>query len=401
MRVVATTIPGLGHLQPMVPLLRALADAGHRVDVAVPASFVRYVEAAGLAATAVGFDWTEAKVDALVPGFLDSDSPAQHRAWLRIARRFAPDLQEFVTSVGAEVIIHDHAETAAWIVAERLGLPNVPFAMTARVLEPASMMLMGVADDYDRMLVASGLPRGAATGRAARWLYIDALPPGLTRSLIPSGPTVRHVRYESDDRGGGGHVPPWLGSRPDDRPLVYVTLGTIFNKRTDVLAALARGAAQLDVDVLVTVGDDAPGGLGPLPANVHVEPYVPQSLIYPALSAVVCHGGFGTVFGALSHGLPLVCAPMSADQPLNAGLAAGSGAAVNLATTAPEGRIFPLLGPGEPKEDQVAEALGDVLATPGYRERARRLAGEIAAQPSPASAAALVEQVVATGSPIA
>ena len=400
MRVVVTTIPGLGHFHPMVPLLRSLAEAGHDVHLAVPGAFLPYVSSAGFAGTAVGPDWLESDIEAVVPGFLDLDSEEQHRAWLRLARRFAPDLEDFVTARGADVLIHDHAELAAWVVGERLGIPNVPFAMTARVLEPTSIRLMGMADDYDRFLVAAGLPAGATSGRATRWLYIDALPPGLTRSLLSTGPTVRHVRYASDDRGGGHEVPAWLARRGDARPLVYLTLGTIFNRRPELLATLARGAARLDVDVLVTVGPDRSTDLGPLPPNVRVERYVPQSLIYPALSAVICHGGFGTVFGALSHGIPLVCAPMSADQPLNAGLATGSGAAVNLARTPPEGRIFPALRPGEPSEAEVTEALSTVLTVPGHRDRARALAREIAAQPPPAEVAALVERVVATGAPI-
>jgi len=44
MRVLVTTQPGSGHLNPLVPLAWALRDAGHEVKVACSASFVRRVD---------------------------------------------------------------------------------------------------------------------------------------------------------------------------------------------------------------------------------------------------------------------------------------------------------------------------------------------------------------------
>ena len=37
--------------------------------------------------------------------------------------------------------------------------------------------------------------------------------------------------------------------------------------------------------------------------------------LLPELDAVLCHGGMGTVTEALAHGVPLVVAPIRADQP--------------------------------------------------------------------------------------
>ena len=54
--------------------------------------------------------------------------------------------------------------------------------------------------------------------------------------------------------------------------------------------------------------------LGSLPGNVHVSRVIPQSLLLPRCSAVVSHGGSGTLLAALAHGLPQVCLPQAADQ---------------------------------------------------------------------------------------
>ena len=49
MRLLASTTAGTGHFEPMLPVLRACADAGHEVLVACLDSFVDQVDRAGLA----------------------------------------------------------------------------------------------------------------------------------------------------------------------------------------------------------------------------------------------------------------------------------------------------------------------------------------------------------------
>jgi len=67
---------------------------------------------------------------------------------------------------------------------------------------------------------------------------------------------------------------------------------------------LLTGLSQLPVEVVVTVGRDIdPEELGLQPEHVHVEQWVPQSLLLPHTDLVVSHGGSGTVIAALAHGL--------------------------------------------------------------------------------------------------
>jgi UDP:flavonoid glycosyltransferase YjiC (YdhE family) len=91
---------------------------------------------------------------------------------------------------------------------------------------------------------------------------------------------------------------------------------------------------------------------------------------------------------------------MSADQPFNASAVAGVGAGISLATQFGAGALFPALQAGEPRVDDVASAVGRALDDPELRVGAARLAAEMAAQRSPAEAADLVEQLVATGEPV-
>ena len=97
-----------------------------------------------------------------------------------------------------------------------------------------------------------------------------------------------------------------------------------------------RGAidalAGLPVRLLVTVGRDRdPAELGPVPANVRVERWVPQADLMPHVAAMVCHGGSGTVTMGLAGGVPMAVVPLFADQPWNAERVDALGAGIALA----------------------------------------------------------------------
>ena len=58
-------------------------------------------------------------------------------------------------------------------------------------------------------------------------------------------------------------APDWLAALPD-RPLVYLTLGTVFNRDLAVFATVLDGLRDEPVSLVVTVGaEQRPGGFGP------------------------------------------------------------------------------------------------------------------------------------------
>src|SRR5262249_21999252 len=120
---------------------------------------------------------------------------------------------------------------------------------------------------------------------------------------------------------------------------------------------------------------------GEPPANVRLERYVPQAALLPRCAAVVNHAGFGSLVGALAHGLPMALLPMGADQPLNAARVEALGAGVTLDAI--------LSTPSE-----IADAVSTVLSAPSHRAAAEQLRDENAALPSPADAIPLLERLV-------
>ncbi len=98
-----------------------------------------------------------------------------------------------------------------------------------------------------------------------------------------------------------------------------------------------------------------------MPANVHVERWVPQAAVMPEAAAMVGHGGSASTLAAMAAGVPLVSVPLYADQPFNAARVAALGAGIALDGV-----------------DGLAEAVCAVLGDPLYRDGAARIAREIA-----------------------
>jgi MGT family glycosyltransferase len=130
--------------------------------------------------------------------------------------------------------------------------------------------------------------------------------------------------------------------------------------------AALEAVAGLPVRVLMTIGRETdPDSLGAPPANVHVEPWVPQADVLGRAAAVIGHGGSGTTLGSLAAGVPQVVVPLFADQPQNATRVAAVGAG--------------LAAQAEP--DSIRDALQRILDDDSYRGAAAGIAAEMRALP--------------------
>lgn len=209
--------------------------------------------------------------------------------------------------------------------------------------------------------------------------YLTRFPAALDPSPYPH--TLRY-RTESADPDVGEPVLPnwWPGSTA---PLVYVTFGTVTASLDGVSDDLYRAAitslSDLDARVLVTTGRGHRPALGPLPPRVHVEEWVDQADVMREASVVVCHGGSGTVLGALAFDVPVVVVAMFADQPVNGRRLVDAGAGVLLAR--PVGSATQLGGINDDTIGSLRKAVHAVLGQADFRDAARAIATDLSAAP--------------------
>ncbi len=323
MRVLVTSPRRLGHVQPLVPLARALVARGNEVLWALPPEGVPFVEGAGLRAVPVGLpgmiDPRKVADDPALAGLSAAEVPEVLFAKL-FAGVAAPlmltDMEPLVHEWRPELLVADAAELAGHLAAIQVGIPSVTKGFGPLLPEPR---VAAVDAELAPLWRSRGIePR--PYGGSYEHLYLDVYPPEMQAgpAETPHVPRRQLLRPVSDDAGVEEWAAPPLPEGRPGAPLVYLTMGTVFNAEGPLRTALA-GLAGLDVRVLVTVGPLAdPGVLGAQPAHVRVERYVPQSQMLASCDAVVSHGGSGTVLATLAHGLPQLCLPQGADQFLNA-----------------------------------------------------------------------------------
>jgi UDP:flavonoid glycosyltransferase YjiC (YdhE family) len=392
MRILFTTVQYSGHFHPLVPIARAAVKAGHDVAFACAASFVPTVERVGFRAFPAGFDNRGRTASELFPGYSKMTGPGTMWALPNVfvglyAVAMTPDLVEIARAWQPDVIVRDTNEYGGCVAAEVLDIPHASVRTASGSAQYG--LRHHVAEALARLRELQGLSPDPDVAMLFRYLHLAAEPP---RFRFPDGPVaptahlLRPVNFEDGDE----ELPPWVMELPD-RPTVYATLGTVASRNPGgraLFPALIEALGDEPVTLILTVGrDNDPAQWGPQPENVHIAPFIPQSLLLPYCDLVVHHGGFSTVTGALNAGLPMVVIPISADQPRNAECCDALG-------------VGQVIGPEERTPEAIRAAVRAVLADPTYRRNAEGLRDEMAALPGPEYAVELLERLAMEKQPL-
>ena len=369
MKVLTVCIPMTGHLNPLVPLIGAFLDAGDDVLVTTGSDVKREVVETGAHFAPAGHSfgsWFE-RLGARTRAF-----PGDGLAPERILSYFLPrvfgeaaldDMVDGVLSAATEfapdVVVFDPFALAGPLVADIIGVPGVQIPITL----PLSRSNLDLVDD-------AVCPMWRAFGRRSPGLA--GVYAGLTADIWPEALGVRDVDGGATRLSLRPSPTPAVPPRPTEVPTVYMTLGTVYGGAKDVFAEVLRGLAKEPVQLVVTVGaDHDPTALDGIAPNARVERYVPHAELLPTCSAVVHHGGSGTMFGAIAHGLPQVVLPQGADNYINADAIAAAGLGV-------------ALRPEAVNADSIRDAVMSVLCDATFAKTAGVVADQVAAMPSPA-----------------
>lgn len=171
---------------------------------------------------------------------------------------------------------------------------------------------------------------------------------------------------------------PW--DRLSNKPLVYASLGTLQNQLQHVFRAILAGLADLGVQVVLALGKKDAVWNEPTPANALVVGYAPQLELIERASLVITHAGLNTALETLTRGKPMVCIPVTNDQPGVAARVVHVGA----------GELLPLKKVTAARIKHLAQL---VLQQPHYRAAAERMREDITAAGGARTAADLVERM--------
>lgn len=434
-----TLFPGFSHLAPVVPVARRLRQSGHSVAFAVNDTLRDLIEEEGFQRFDAGAQGlSEELVYELEPEIrglsgLDLNDRLWKKLFLPLAESMARDLLRIIPDYRPDVLFADATAYCAPIVQELTGVTWASYTPGVFLYESEDLPPIGPGFPpprnqeqrqiycHWRAAVRQARPPDALekldgweTGlnRIRNGLGLPAkerpqydMSPNLIVSFVAESfdyprsdlpPQVHFVGPSPWNRSTGDGLSPVLENLREDRPLIYVTLGTVFNGFRQAFDVYIDALKDLDASVIVTVGRfNDPAELGPLPDNFIVERFIPQHLILPKAALVICHAGFGTTMGALSAEVPMVCIPVAADNPEIAQRVHESGAGLRLDNVMAREKISDALTP-----ERLKAATLEVLNNPSYRENARRLRLSFERYDGPGEAAALLAELARTRQPV-
>jgi zeaxanthin glucosyltransferase len=264
--------------------------------------------------------------------------------------RIAVEVARLCDEIGPDVVIVDHVSFASTLAmyatgrpfvslvpghpsqlpveSERYGIPEI----WPTVIRPDPHQLADLEDLVDRVTDAFTARWNAALAAVApdRAQVDDAFRAHGDRVLYNSlsemhaSSRLRSLPYDHRfvgplvrDEQMPGQLSAWE-ARVDDRPQLYVALGTFLSYRGDVLVRITEALRDLGVRAAVATGATPIERLGPIPPDWVVAPQLPQVAMLRSADLIVHHGGNNGAQEALAAGVRQLILPFSTDQFSNA-----------------------------------------------------------------------------------
>ena len=353
MRFLIAMLDGAGSLEPVLGLIDALVGRGHVVHVL--AHNVQRARIEGSGGRFVRYE-TAPQWDQGIPGWLSQfgDPAALVEAF---GPKSANDLIGAAQHLAPDAVLVDCMMPHALRAAKSQGLKTV-----ALVHAPYSAWTVFLGGAFKGPIDEADL----ALGLSYCAFDVGAIFPANLMFVGPVRP----------DHG----VTTWTRRSPGKR-LVLASLSSAIQGppalQIDLLQRICIALGDLDVEAVVTTGrgiDPADIKVG---ANTTIERRIPHEAVLAQADLLVTHAGHGAVMAALSHGVPMLCLPPGADQPLNAAKVAALGLGEVMPTTA--------------SVDDIRGGVARLLTDDGLRTRSEAFAAEVAQEPGIERAVELIE----------
>lgn len=377
MRVLICSHPGLGHFLPFVPLAWAFRTEGHEVLVSIADCAERAAES-GLEIVDVAPDFDMDAINEQVAkdhpdlvAAMATTPMVELEFWAAglaaVNRPLVPGNIALADDWRPDLVLYDQVNTVGLLVADRCGVPAVQYNMGSVPTDRTHQAVAGhLADLCSRYGVTVSAPA----------LSLEMNPPSLL-NRPPEGQFMRWVPYN-----GGAVFPGRLPAPRDGRPRVAVSMGTTTLEMFGLgsLASVVDAAAGVDADFALAVGDADLEPLGKLPPNVRQVGWVPLATLLRTCTALIHHGGGGSMLNAVAADVPQLIAHDPADLIHH----------IDFAVVRERG--IGLVAPSDQVDAAMMKAL---LADEGLRHATREVHNENLSLPSPAATARSILELVA------
>jgi rhamnosyltransferase subunit B len=354
-----TPVGSSGDVHPFVGLGRVLRSRGHEVTVLTAEPHRGVVEQSGLDFVSI---YSAEQYHAAT---LDPDLWHPRRGFETVLRMVIPGLEptwralERLHQPGRTVVVGHPLGFATRSYEEKTGVPSATIHLAPSSIRSAYQVpVLPPALDISRLPLLAKQAFWALIDRAA----IDPqIVPPLNQWRATHGlPPVRRVFQEwiNSPRLVVGLFPDWFGARQPDWPEQFhyasfplwddpggapvdAELEAFLSVETQPVV-VSPGSANRHAAPFFTAAAEALGGLGRrglfltgyleqlppnLPPTILARRYASFSAVLPRASALIHHGGIGTMAQGFAAGIPQLVMPMAFDQPDNAARATRLGVA--------------------------------------------------------------------------
>ena len=357
-----------GHILSSLPMITELVKKGVEVDYYAPESQRAQVEITG--AKMRVFPEVQERYSGPYMG-KEEFLAVIPLVFLGMAKEAIDAIMAGLQENRPDVIIADEMALAGRLAAWKLGIPLVMmFTSYAPGQEfsifrtwpdfpdsPARRAALEMAEEFQKeyggpLLTPNEIFEGTADFNIST----------LTREFQPGGESFGERFFFA-----GAQIAPRAGDcswQPpkNGKPLLYTSLGSLFNNWPEFYRMLFPVVKDLDVNVLCSLGKSIkPEDLGEIPANVTTMAFTPQLEVLQHTSYFLTHAGVGSVMEALYNGVPMMCIPQMDEQIFTAhrmeelGITSG------------------VLLKEEVTEESLRKVLTELIENPVYGEKARAM----------------------------
>ena len=324
MIVFACAVGSLGDVNPIISVGSALQQRGHRVFVLTTGDAESKVRESGLHAHVV---LSQQEWDAWRSLPRESEPELESlKAWVHVA---LPAVAETIRFIWHEFVPGDSIGLAPAMLGagfpffrEKFRMPLIEIQYAPRVEHEAGAFDQMFGDVLNRIRKSMQLP--PMQDGLLRWLVTPDRTLGfypewfLDASGLERTADVTPLHYLFDPKDDSRALPGELMDFLDrgTAPLV-ATFGTFARTESALYANAIEACVSIGerLVVLTRYPEQLPS---PLPAGCLAVPYVSLKQLFPHASAVIHHGGAGTIAQAFRAGLPQIICPLAFDQFVNA-----------------------------------------------------------------------------------
>ena len=357
-RIVFFCIPAWGHTNPTVEVVRTLVRQGHQVRYYSFAPFREKLEDAGAEVVLCdGFLPPPPKdLDKKVGKDFSALVEMAADTTLALEDKVSRELTEFRT----EVIVSDSVCFWGKLFAWKLGIPYVCSTTTFAFNQHTARLMKPKLGEMLRTILG-----GARVERKLALLREHGYPVGTLTDLIQNDNDTDTIVYTSREFQPmaetfserytfvGPSLPEIPAREEKERPLVYVSLGTVVWGKPAFYRRCVEALGGMDVAIVLSVGtEENVTALGLLPAHVQAAVRVDQLAVLAQADVFLTHCGMNSASESIWCGVPTVLYPQQSEEGAVADRMEELGLGLRLKD-----------------ESHIREAITTVLTEPSYRER--------------------------------